>query len=172
MNFSTTYHDQNGPHFGRLYRNCLDVESFLATVIEGVHCFPVGRVVVHFFIFLTTCGRELVGIAIIISVAIVVIILIATAIVASLVIDYATAAISSTDSPIVYIIIVAASMAASATLAVEYASTATFSSWTLDMYYMINLLPTLVVEGEPNIIRDVDHIRGMITSNVAADSDL
>ena len=122
--------------------------------------------------FLNTRVQDLDGILIIISFTIVSIIIIARYTIASLVIYSAAVAISSAASPIVSIIIVLASMAASDTLAVEYASAMTSSSWTLDISYVINLLPALVVEGVPDIIRDVEDIRYMSTSNVAADRNL
>ena len=123
-------------------------------------------------IFLTTRGQELTEIAIIISVTIVAIIIITTSTVASLVISSAFMAIYSVASTIVSIIIVVASTIVSDTLAAESASATTSASWTLDISYVINLLPTLVVEGAPNIIRDAEDIRDMSTSDVAADRNL
>ena len=63
------------------------------------------------FIFLTTCGQALAGIMVIIFVAIVEIFIIVTSTIAALVIASAAVAISSVNSPIVYIIIVAAYIA-------------------------------------------------------------
>ena len=123
-------------------------------------------------ILLTTCGRELNDIGIVISVTIVAIISSTTSTIASLVITSASADIYSATPPIVYIIVVAACMDDSITLAVESASAVTSSYWILDISYAINLMSILVVKGAPNIIRYVEDIRDMSTSNVAADRDL
>ena len=122
-------------------------------------------------IFFTTCVRDMSGIVIIISVAIVAIISIAMSTVASLLIASANAAISSVAYPIVFIIILATSKSTSATLSVESAPTMPYYSWKVAISYAINLLTDLVAEATPNIIRYVEDIRDMITSNVAADRD-
>ena len=121
---------------------------------------------------LTTRDKYLSGIVIIIYVAIVAIIIIVTSNIASSVIASAAAAISSAAYPIVSNIIVASSIAASSMLDVESASAMTLSSWTLDISYAINLLLILAVEGTLNIIRYVEDIRDMSTSNISADCDL
>ena len=69
-------------------------------------------------IFLTTGGKDLAGIAIIIHVAIFAMIIISKSTITSSLIDSATASISYAASPIVSINIVATSTAAFATLAV------------------------------------------------------
>ena len=48
----------------------------------------------------------------------------------------------------------------------------TLFSWKLDISYEINLLPALVVEGEPNTIRNYEDIRDRSTSDVAANRSL
>ena len=96
MSFFTTHHNKNGPNYGRLYHNRLDVASCPAAGLEGIHVFPVGWVVI-IYIFLTTRRRELAGIIIIISIAIVATIIIATSNVAASVIASSDVFISSAD---------------------------------------------------------------------------